>query len=256
MLACRSVHLHVGRRGYADADLLGTVHPDFVFDDFRLQAGLSDFRGHVVGGFLIFRRAGDVRLGGQNTQVLFRPRRIGDGDELLVPLMLRSEIAKAENRRCGLGRGVAFRLLGRGGKYDQRESKNGSESLQFSLLDRRAGRKKKLTLLHGLFRLPAGQDALSSSRSPCANNKPHHHHNGPHCLSDSSEINQNTSVSAPPIPDFEDGVPPVADVAPEPAVLPTPPAEAISRPQAALRPPELRPLWSRRLLSTSADQHT
>jgi len=68
-------------------------------------------------------------------------------------------------------------------------------------------------------------------------------------LSDSSEINQNTAVSAPPIPDFEDGVPPVADVAAEPAVSRTAPAEGMSRMVAALRHRDFRLFWSGNFLS-------
>jgi hypothetical protein len=68
--------------------------------------------------------------------------------------MLRGEIAKAENRRCGLGRGVALRLPGRGGKYDQRERKNGSESLQFSLLTAVPDGRKSLHYYMGCFDFP------------------------------------------------------------------------------------------------------
>ncbi len=68
-------------------------------------------------------------------------------------------------------------------------------------------------------------------------------------MSDSSEVNQNTEISAPPIPDFEDGVPSVPDAVAEPALAPNVPAEGLSRMVTALRHRDFRLFWSGNFLS-------
>ena len=68
----------------------GISHPDFVFHDFGLQSSLAEFRGDIICGFLVFRRAGNVRLGGQSAQMLLCQFWIRYGEKPLLDLLLLS----------------------------------------------------------------------------------------------------------------------------------------------------------------------
>ena len=94
MLGARAVHLDPGRRSHIDANLSGIVEPDFVFDDLRIEPGVAEFGGDVLGGCLVLGRAGDVRGLRQSAQVLLGKFGIGNGHKLLFNFLFGGNIAE------------------------------------------------------------------------------------------------------------------------------------------------------------------
>jgi hypothetical protein len=104
--------LAVGVEGF-DFDLERLVEPDTEGNDVGVEAGGLELLGDVEGGFIVFRRAGPVGLGGEDFEVLAGQGGVGNGHEGVVPLLLLGEVGVAEDARRGrLGEG------GGGGEQD------------------------------------------------------------------------------------------------------------------------------------------
>ena len=84
-----------------DADFQRIVHPDFVFDDFGVEAGVAEFLGDVVGGGFVFDGARHVRSLGQDAEMFFGELGIGDGEESGFGRGLGGGVAEAEDGRGG-----------------------------------------------------------------------------------------------------------------------------------------------------------
>ncbi len=94
VLGARAVHLDTGGRGHIDVNLRGVVEPDFVFDDLRIEPGGAEFGGDVLGGGLVFGRAGNVRGLRQRAQVLLGKFGIGYGYKLLLDFLFGGNVAE------------------------------------------------------------------------------------------------------------------------------------------------------------------
>ncbi len=100
MLAGGAVHFYSGGRSDVDADFQGIVEPDFVFDDLGVEPGGAEFLRNVVGGGLVFGRAGHVWGLRQGAEVFFRELGIGHGEETCLGGGFRGGVAETKN---GLG---------------------------------------------------------------------------------------------------------------------------------------------------------
>ena len=80
-----------------DGDADGFVEQDAIGDDFSVEAGGAELGGDVVGGSLVFRRAGPVRRGGEGLEVFAGEPGVGHREKGGVPLGLLREVAVAED---------------------------------------------------------------------------------------------------------------------------------------------------------------
>ena len=75
-------------RDHIDPDVERQGHPDLVLLDVGIEPGCLVFLQNVLGGLAVFRRSGNVRRGGQDSQMLLRQLRVGHGQKCLLRFQL------------------------------------------------------------------------------------------------------------------------------------------------------------------------
>src|SRR5262249_17508327 len=96
-------------------------------------ACLFEFFSNVLRGFAVLRRSSHMGRLGQSAQMLLRTRRVGHGNEFLVPLVLLGKIAKSKSLWSGRAAGI---LLSKSKKCEKYKRKNEFGQFQSSLLSR------------------------------------------------------------------------------------------------------------------------
>ena len=98
MLPLRAAH-HILPGGVERLHLdgFGLVHQHAVGNDLCVQARRTEFLRDVFGGFAVFGRGGQMRLGGKGLQLLAGQLCIRHGQKLLFDLRFLAEIGVAEH---------------------------------------------------------------------------------------------------------------------------------------------------------------
>ena len=97
--------------GCGDVNLFRQIEPCLVGHDGGVKTGGFEFFGNVESGVVVFLRSSDVRRCGERLQLFASKLCVGNGEELLVDLCLRREVAIAEDGLrhagilCGQGNG-------------------------------------------------------------------------------------------------------------------------------------------------------
>ena len=62
----------------------------------RFETGGAEFARDELGGFVVFRRCGEMRLGGEGLQIFAGKFGVGNSKELFFELRFGAEVGKAE----------------------------------------------------------------------------------------------------------------------------------------------------------------
>ncbi len=106
MLACRAGHEQMaGLVPGFNTDNFRLVEEHAIGNDLRFEPGGAELARDELGGFVILRRCGEMRLSGEGLEFLAGQFGVGHGEELFFKLRFRSEISKAKaSLRDGLRR--------------------------------------------------------------------------------------------------------------------------------------------------------
>ena len=79
-----------------NADDFGIVEEHAIGNDLGVEAGGAELARDELGGFVVFRRCGEMRLGGERLEVLAGQFGIGHGEELRFQFGFSVEVGVAE----------------------------------------------------------------------------------------------------------------------------------------------------------------